>query len=660
MSAPDDPQDRPAPDPTPEVCAGANEEQLQALVEDYLGRLRDGEEPDTYELMLLHLPVAQEVEQRLETAALLHRLARARPADGEGNGAPSPGSPVTSPAGEGTPPVGRYKPQGVLGAGTSGVVYRAFDPVLCRHVALKVLRPGRPANAAAVQVFERDARIAARLRHPNIVPVHETGEDGGQRYFVMELIDGETLDARLKQGPLSPRAAAELVGKLASALAYAHSAGVVHRDVKPANVLLGQGAGGAEEPYLTDFGLARHAGVEGSIAQRGDLLGTLTYMSPEQAQGRADEADARSDVYGLGAVLFHALAGRVPFEAGTPGELLAKVVGAPPPKPREINAAVPPDLQTICLKALAKEPARRFATAEDFAEELGRWLRQEPLKTRPPRLGEVLWLWASRNRPTAWAIGVSAVALLLVSTALGAWVRVAREEAESARVGALIAEANKITESQTRAEVEARALLALASRRLQVPTRGRRSEAQAILRKLTKPRGEIAKAALREELDFLARSCFAATLGAPDVTFAEGDELSLPRNPQPWPTAIHPDGDLMAVGTPRRPLVWSRGQAPKFPDGPNTDGIPTHLAYSPTGKYLAFAPAEGGLLLYDREGTSSREVVGATDGAVLAAGFDPEERAVRACLADGRVRTYSLPTLGETGPSPWTNRCRAR
>ena len=263
---------------------------------------------------------------------------------------------------------GRYELTHLVARGGMAQVYRARDRLLDRPVALKVLFPELSVDRAFVERFRREAQAAANLSHPNIVPVFDWGEDGGTYYIVMEYIDGQPLSQALRAGgPMPPARVAHIGARVADALAYAHRHGVVHRDVKPGNVLLTND----EQVKVTDFGIARAVNTEESLTQTGAVMGTATYFSPEQAEGMG--VDARSDIYSLGVVLFEMVTGRPPFLGDTPVAVASKHVRDHPPAPRELNPAVPPTFEAVILKAMAKDPAFRYQTAEDLRADLLRF-----------------------------------------------------------------------------------------------------------------------------------------------------------------------------------------------------------------------------------------------------------------------------------------------
>jgi eukaryotic-like serine/threonine-protein kinase len=276
---------------------------------------------------------------------------------------------------------GEYELLTEVARGGMGVVYRARQTTLNRIVALKMILAGRLANPDDVARFRAEAESAARLKHPNIVPVHDVGDTGGQHYFTMDYIEGTSLDQKLAQGPLPGKAAARYVRILARAVHYAHKQGILHRDLKPSNVLIDID----DEPHITDFGLAKRLGHDqaGSGQTRsGAILGTPSYMAPEQAQGKAALLGPAADVYSLGAVLYELLTGRPPFRAESPLDTVIQVIDHQPVPPRLLNPNVDHDLETICLKCLEKNIEMRYASAEELGEDLQHYLDGDSINAR--------------------------------------------------------------------------------------------------------------------------------------------------------------------------------------------------------------------------------------------------------------------------------------
>jgi eukaryotic-like serine/threonine-protein kinase len=296
----------------------------------------------------------------------------------------------------GAPPsrwLATYEILGELGRGGMGVVYKARQANLNRVVALKVILAGEHASAETLDRFREEARAVARLQHPNIVQVYEVGEHGNLPFFSLEYCSGGSLDRKLKATPLTPEESAVLVQTLARAVQAAHANGIVHRDLKPANVLLDA----AGTPKVTDFGLAKRLGELGKTAS-GALLGTPSYMSPEQAEGKGKQVGPAADIYALGAILYECLTGRPPFTADQPLDIILQVVADEPVPPRRLNPKIRRDLQTICLKCLEKDPRHRYSTAESLSDDLGAFLHGEMISARPPGLVGRLDRWA-RSRP---------------------------------------------------------------------------------------------------------------------------------------------------------------------------------------------------------------------------------------------------------------------
>ncbi len=309
-----------------------------------------------------------------------------------------------------------YEILGVIGRGGMGVVYKARQKGLDRTVALKVLREGA-ADEEGLRRFLNEARAAARLQHPHIVSIHEVSDRGGRPFFSMDYVEGRTLGDWFKDPARAPREVADALRKAALAVHHAHESGVVHRDLKPGNILVDRNG----DPKVTDFGIAKDITADAAITREGAAIGTPWYMAPEQALGANAEVGPRSDVYALGAILYEALARRPPFASDSPTQSLRQAVLAEPAPPRRINPAASPELEAICLRALQKEPARRYPSAAAFAEDLARFLRDQPVAARHPR---------------PWAAIAAGVAALLAVVLFLAGRRPAPEASLAERLGA--------------------------------------------------------------------------------------------------------------------------------------------------------------------------------------------------------------------------------
>jgi WD40 repeat protein/tRNA A-37 threonylcarbamoyl transferase component Bud32 len=335
----------------------------------------------------------------------------------------------SAPAKRTVPAIPGYEIECELGRGGMGVVYKARTLRLNRPVALKMILAGAHADAVAAVRFLAEAKAVAQLRHPNIVQIHHIGEADGLPFLELEYVEGGSLDRRLDGTPWPARRAAELVEALARGVAEAHRLGIVHRDIKPGNVLLSAD----DVPKVTDFGLAKAVAAGSGLTATGSILGTPSYMAPEQAQGHARQAGPAADVYALGAILYELLTGRPPFRGTTVLETLEQVKTAEPVPPSRLVPKLPRDAETIALKCLQKDPAKRYASAEALGEDLRRFMDDRPIRARRVSATERLLRWGRRNKLVAGLLAsllVTLVAGFVVSTTQ--WVRAERHAAREA------------------------------------------------------------------------------------------------------------------------------------------------------------------------------------------------------------------------------------
>lgn len=397
--------------PTEANDSAAGKERVDEAIASYLEAVDAGVPPDLEEFIAQHREIADELASFFADRAQFERLAEPLQAaaclPGEhpedvtaalSNESSASQTTGTAIIGKEAPYFGDYELLEEIARGGMGIVYRARQISLNRIVALKMIQTGHLASSEDVQRFHAEAEAAANLDHPGIVPIYEVGEHLGRHYFSMCYVEGNNLALRLREGPLPSREVAELLRQVSEAVQYAHEHGVIHRDLKPANILLEQavetesdspdreaatGSGvlaHASRPRITDFGLAKRLNSDSQLTGTGQILGTPSYMSPEQASGAVDHIGPASDVYSLGAILYQLLTGRPPFQAETPLETLSQLLDSDPLPPRLLNRNVPRDLEAICMKCLDKEPARRYSSAHDLADDLGRYLESEPIR----------------------------------------------------------------------------------------------------------------------------------------------------------------------------------------------------------------------------------------------------------------------------------------
>jgi WD40 repeat protein len=494
-----------------------------------------------------------------------------------------------------------------LGRGGMGVVYKARQVGLDRLCALKMILSGAHAGADDLARFRTEAEAIARLQHPGIVQIYEIGEQDGRPFFSMEFCPSGSLERHTAGLPLPPRRAAELVQTLACAVQAAHGKGVVHRDLKPANVLLGEGG----QPKISDFGLAKKLDVPQGQTHSGAIMGTPSYMAPEQARGHSKQVGPAADVYALGAILYDLLTSRPPFLAANQMDTILQVIAVEPVPVRRLQPQVPRDLETICHKCLQKEPSKRYASADDLADDLGRFLEGEPIRARPIRPWERAWRWSRRNPALATALGAVLLtvvaALTLITDSRNRAVQLADEKGKLADEKSTLAEEkgklanrNGILLTQTRKLAGERAAA------LEEETRQRRRAEWQLYRSLV----ETALRASKENNPTVALDA----LDACRWDF-RGWEYDLARRQLDssrliltraglfvHALAFSPDSTRLAGGCDKDVHVWDVRTGNRLFRYRGHDGIVDALTFAPDGKFLVSAGKDATARVWDQGG----------------------------------------------------------
>jgi WD40 repeat protein len=532
----------------------------------------------------------------------VHELLNGHPPTDRAGPAPLQGQPLH---------IGPYEVLQELARGNMGVVYRARHRSLNRLVALKTVRMGAHASAAELRRFRTEAEAVARLQHPNIVQIFEVGEAEHGPFLALELVEGSSLAERLDSGPLPPRAAAELVETLARAIHHAHSQGILHRDLKPHNVLLAEDG----TPKVTDFGLAKLLDHPGGHTETGAIFGTPSYMAPEQAEGGKGDVGVATDVYALGAILYECLTGTPPFRGENVLETLQQVVSQEPVPADRLQPGVPRDLATVCMECLHKEPARRYRSPAALADDLRRFRRGEPIYARRAGLGERGWKWA-RRRP--------AVALLLAGLCAAVLALLLGSLWYNARLHAAVQEADR-----QRGEAQAAA------------EQARSKEDEALV---------AAREALRQKVEAQRQSTLAQDRFAALRRLAY--TLQLRQVEEHWrrgsPDALRMLEDEERCPVDLRDFAWGLYhhlcRQDRVLETRHARGVPA-VAFSPDGNWLALAGGDDcSVAVWDPAGTSPTFTLTGHQGPVVCIAFSPDSSLIATGGGDRIVRLWKIST----------------
>jgi eukaryotic-like serine/threonine-protein kinase len=622
--------------------------------------------------LLQQLPALRDSDPRNDKAAeaLVRRLLKVKiePAPSR-----SPNSPDDVPEFPG------YIIVEVLGRGGQSVVYKAHQPRLDRFVALKTISLTRAGDPEDRSRFEREAKAVAQLKHPNVVQIHDIGEHRGDSYLSLEFVDGTNLAKRIAGVPQRASASARMVETLARAMHVAHGHGIVHRDLKPGNILLTVDG----VPKIADFGLAKRLQADSDLTHTGNILGTPSYMSPEQAAGRNRDVGPASDIYALGAILYELLTGRAPFLGATSWEVISQVLGDEPVPPRRLQPSVPRDLETICLKCLAKDPAKRYADAEDLADDLARQTAGLPIQGRRTGGVERVALWCRRRPALAGTIAAALAAIAVIGTVSLRQVleeretfRKERDNAQAKLYRAVVSESRLLMQAREAgwrrealdrlkeaaslevAERDVPALRDLAIQYIGIDAPGFRNQA-------TMP--EHPKPVITVTFDSSPRAVFLGNTRSlaiedrivdltkfADFAFSETTIVEKAKDRgAAWGLVASPDGRLLAIGGGDKTLrIWNVADRKLVRTLRGQDDVLWCVAFSPDAKYVAAGSSDnrtGTIEIWEAATGRPHLHLRGHERLVRSIAFHPGGRWLVSCSSDGIVLLWDLTTAKQVG-----------